>query len=167
MWGSLVPPIGRLTLIGKCLPGYDRILLGMLPPSFQQRVTFAGSIPSDRLPEALTQFDVGLALEHRSPPNKDVTISNKILQYLNAGLSVVATPTQGQSEVFNGEPELGLKIALEAADAGPQLSAFLGSRDRISRSQRAARHAAEIRYCWEREIPSLGERVRLALNKVP
>ena len=55
----------------------------------------------------IATYDVGLALEPNTPLNKDLTISNKILQYLNAGLAVFATPTQGQREVLSHEASAG------------------------------------------------------------
>lgn len=44
-------------------------------------------------------FEFGLALENYFPKNKDLTISNKILTYLQLNLHVIATNTIGQLEL--------------------------------------------------------------------
>ncbi|MEO0002267.1 MAG: hypothetical protein RL766_2313, partial [Bacteroidota bacterium] len=45
------------------------------------------------------QFEYGLALEHSFPPSRDLTISNKILLYLQLNLHVIATSTKGHMEL--------------------------------------------------------------------
>jgi hypothetical protein len=49
--------------------------------------------------EFVEKFEFGLALENTDPPNKNLTISNKILVYLQLGLRVIATPTMGHLEL--------------------------------------------------------------------
>lgn len=47
----------------------------------------------------ISRFEVGLALELDIPANKNITISNKILLYLQMNLKVVASKTLGQLEL--------------------------------------------------------------------
>jgi glycosyltransferase involved in cell wall biosynthesis len=58
----------------------------------------------DLLPD-LISYDMGLALEPCSPPNKNLTISNKFFHYLSAGLPIIASNTQGHLEVGTQHPE--------------------------------------------------------------
>jgi len=121
-------------------------------------------VPPARLPGVIADHDIGLALEQSSIASRDLTITNKILQYLNAGLAVVATPTAGQREVLQRAPDAGLALAPDRAPASfAPLQAWLDNPSLLHRAQTAARAAAEQVYCWEREGPRLLECVRQAL----
>jgi glycosyltransferase involved in cell wall biosynthesis len=90
------------------------------------------------------------------PANKDYTISNKILQYLNAGLAVVASNTTGQREVLQRAPGAGILVALhETAELARALDGLLAAPLRIVAMGAAARRAAEAIYCWEKTEPVL------------
>jgi hypothetical protein len=56
----------------------------------------------------VNQFEYGLALEDSFPSNKDLTISNKILLYLQLNLHVIATSTKGHLEL---KPDFGGSIS--------------------------------------------------------
>jgi hypothetical protein len=56
----------------------------------------------------VNQFEYGLALEESFPSNKDLTISNKILLYLQLNLHVIATSTKGHLEL---KPDFGGSIS--------------------------------------------------------
>ncbi|NCU05642.1 MAG: glycosyltransferase family 4 protein [Chitinophagaceae bacterium] len=52
---------------------------------------------------------MGLAIEKKQPDSRNTTVTNKILQYVQAGNFVLATNTAGQQEIaaeFNGEVQL-------------------------------------------------------------
>ncbi|MDE3084895.1 MAG: glycosyltransferase, partial [Verrucomicrobiota bacterium] len=156
----------RVVLIGDERPDYKEKLLRLLPSERRGLVNFLPFISPEKLPDKLTEFDIGLALEPNWPRNKDLTISNKIFQYLNAGLAIAATDTTGQSEVLRAAPESGLLIA--AHDAGllaTQLDQLLSDANRLRAMQGAARRAAEQIFCWEREAPRLLEAVEHALAR--
>jgi hypothetical protein len=55
-----------------------------------------------------------LAIEENVNANKDLTVSNKILQYIQAGIKVFATDTAGQVEVQAYFPD---RICLMKANA--------------------------------------------------
>ena len=61
-------------------------------------------MPHDKLLSFISQFQIGLAIEENINDNKTLTISNKILQYLQAGLFVLASDTKGQTEVADFFP---------------------------------------------------------------
>jgi hypothetical protein len=125
-------------------------------------------VPPDELPELIARHDIGLALEQTSIINRDLTITNKILQYLNAGLAVLATPTVGQREVHSRAA--GAVYFVDPASAemtAATLDALLGDRERLAAAQRNARLAAEQHYCWEREEPGLLACVDRALAGPP
>ena len=163
-WAKTKPLVGRLTLFGRPIPGYEDDLLAGLDDAFRSRISVAGPVPPDSLPGRLQEFDLGLALEPRHPRNKDLTISNKILQYLNAGLAVISTPTKGQLEVLGNAPGAGHGLDFQAGEASAELGRILGDAAGLRAAQAAARKAAEGCYCWEKEAPKLQSLVSRSLE---
>lgn len=155
----------RLVLLGDVDEAYRNRLVALATPARAADLEFLPIVPAAELPGVIARHDVGLALEDASIPNRDLTVTNKILQYLNAGLAVVASPTAGQREVLAHAPEAGI-----VADFGDPrrmavvLDDFVADRGRLESRRRAARELAEARYCWEREAPKLVALVRSALT---
>ena len=148
LWGQLPADCGRLTLIGSLIPGFDHTLQTSIPPSAWERLIFSPPVPPDKLPQTLTQYDVGLALEPLSPANKNLTISNKLFQYFNAGLAVIATPTSGQKEAMQRMPTPGILVDIEADDIPQKLAGFLGDHRALRDAQSVARQLAMSEYQW-------------------
>lgn len=163
-WARTKQP-SKVYLLGDERPGYRQKLLRRLPPARRGDLHFIPLVTPEQLPDKLAEFDIGLALEPRWPLNRNITITNKILQYLNAGLAVIATDTAGQQEVMAAAPDCGLLItAHETAEYAQKLDALLGDHDRLRAAQLAARAAAEREFCWERETPRLLAAVAAALR---
>ncbi len=166
-WSRTTHP-SRVVLLGEARSGYRQRLLDTLPESFRARVTFLPLVPPDQLPALIARHDIGLALEKDFIVNRDLTITNKILQYLNAGLAIVASNTRGQREVLAHAPEAGLLVSLHETTAlTTQLDALLADPDLLARRRLAARQLAEQRYCWEKEAPRLLALVETALHPSP
>ena len=158
----------RVYLLGDERPGYRAQLLSRLPPSRRSDVHFIPLVTPEQLPLTLAEFDLGLALEPQWPRNRDVTISNKIFQYMNAGLALVATDTAGQSEVMRAAPDSGLLITPhETTEFAHRLDTLLGDPARLRAMQAASRAAAEHRFCWEHEAPVVVGAVNRALAQPP
>lgn len=139
-------------LLGDERPGYPQHLLERLPAEYRSRVHFLPVVTPEKLPDRLAEFDIGLALEQRWPRNRDVTIPNKIFQYMNAGLALVTTDTAGQTEVMRSAPESGLLVpAHETALNAAALDRLLGDPARLRSCQLAARAAAVAEFCWEKD----------------
>lgn len=164
-WARTAMP-SEVHLLGDERAGYREILLRRLPAEKRTRVHFIPLVTPEELPRTLAEFDIGLALEPAWPRNRDITISNKILQYLNAGLAVVSTDTAGQAEVMRTVPNAGLLIeAHETARLAESLDALLTDRARLRAMQEAARRAAVEPFCWEGEEPRLLAAVAQALSR--
>lgn len=93
-----------LHIIGKCVEGYENLIKKSLA-STKHKVIFHDFVKHSALMESIQNFDIGLAIENNFPDNKNKTVSNKILQYIQAGLLVLATDTDGQAEVATYFPE--------------------------------------------------------------
>jgi glycosyltransferase involved in cell wall biosynthesis len=162
-WNQTRVP-SRLVLLGDVRPAYRQHLLATTAPDRRDRIVFLPLVTPDELPDQLAAFDIGLALESHWPPNRDITITNKILQYMNAGLALVATDTAGQTEVMRAAPASGLLVAAhETTQLVAQLDALLADRARLRDCQRAARTAAMEKYCWEIDAPQLLSAVERSL----
>ena len=162
-WSRTTQP-SRVCLLGQVHPDYRRTLERRVPEERRARLQFLPPVPPGDLPAVVARHDIGLALEPSTPPNKDLTISNKILHYLNAGLPVLATGTRGQREVLARGPGAGLIVDLASPEAlAVQLDALLANPARRRAMSAAARRAAEETFCWEREASVLLSAVRTAL----
>ncbi len=162
-WGQTGQTSG-LSLLGDVSPEYRQELLDQLPPSHRDRLSFLPLCSPAELPVVIARHQIGLALEPTTPANKDLTISNKILQYLNAGLVILATGTAGQREVLARAPAAGLEINLgDTSVLARQLDTLVADRPRLVEMGAAARRAAELIYSWEKEAPRLLAAVKKAL----
>lgn len=155
----------QLVLLGDLRDGFGDTLQQSVPPERRQDLTILPPVPPGDLPTKLAEFDLGLALEQRVPRNRDLTITNKLFQYLNAGLAVIATDTAGQREVLHAHAGAGLLVESVDAPAFPAaLDALLADRARWRAMQLASRAAAESELCWEREAPRLLAAVHATLG---
>ena len=162
-WAQTRQP-SRVHLLGDVRPSYREHLLSRLPAARRPDIRFIPLVPPDDLPAKLAEFDLWLALEPPWPRNRDVTISNKIFQYMNAGLAVIATDTAGQSEVLHAAPDCGLLIqAHETTQLAARLDELLGDRARLRACQLAARTAAVTQFNWAHAAPRLLAAVDRAL----
>jgi glycosyltransferase involved in cell wall biosynthesis len=164
-WALTAAP-SRLTLVGRCDAPYRESLCALVRPEHRARLEFVDFVAAPDLPALLARHDIGLALEPHEPLNKEFTTSNKIYQYLNAGLAVIATPTAGQREVFTQAHAIGLVRDLDdPAATAVAFDAFVGDPARLLAARQAARTAAETRFSWEQTAPTLLEAVALALAR--
>ncbi len=155
----------RVVLLGEVHGDYAQRLLARLPTERRAHVSFLPLVSPAELPSVIARHDIGLALEQSFIVNRDLTITNKIIQYLNAGLAVVASDTAGQREVLAHSPDAGIIVEThETARFAAALDALLADPAALQHRQRTARKLAEQTYCWEREGPRLTELVARALS---
>ena len=97
----------EIHFIGFCSGSYKKYILECLNDTPHKVIIHALMKHSDML-RFVKQFEYGLALEHSFPPSRDLTISNKILLYLQLNLHVIATSTKGHLEL---KPDFGDSIS--------------------------------------------------------
>lgn len=153
-------------LRGEVDPHYRKALVTSVPERVRANLHFQPIVPPDEIPVVLRQHDIGLALEPREPANKDLTISNKVFHYLDAGLALVATPTRGQRAVFNADPAIGLIDDLSSPESlAGRLDLLAGRQDTLNAARAAARRLAEREFSWEKTAPLLLEIVQRSLAR--
>ena len=93
-------------------------LIGALDPSMNvwidgfKNIIIHSPMTQSELHQFLLSCDVGLALEDKfSNYNRDLCITNKIIAYYQAGLSIIATDTLGQQSFFKRYQPNGSIIA--------------------------------------------------------
>lgn len=155
----------EIHLRGNQVKDFDSWLSARLPDGWRQRIVMHDLVSNDELLSRISEHDIGFAGEMKYCQSRDLTITNKILQYLLAGLAVVASDTSGQREVAQrAQDAVFLYSSGDAAALAAQLDALLASRDRLRHARAAALQAAEQTFCWERQEKVLVESVRSAVQ---
>ena len=155
----------EIHLRGNPVAGFDDWMSSRIPERWRDRVFVHGLVPNHELLLRIAEHDIGFAGEMKYSRSRDLTVSNKMLQYLLAGLAVVASDTSGQREVASRARDA--VVLYPSGDAGAlaaQLNALLESRDTLQRAKAAALRAAEDTFCWERQEDRLLEAIASALE---
>jgi glycosyltransferase involved in cell wall biosynthesis len=141
----------RIHLRGNPASGFDSWLTSLVPPRWQDRITFHGLVPEHELLSRISEHDIGFAGEMKYCASRQLTVTNKILHYLLGGLAVVASDTAGQREVAVQAPgAVFLYQGGDPASLAMQLNQLLASSERLRRAQAEALEAARQTFCWER-----------------
>ena len=149
-------PCFQLTLVGDTQEGYEQKLRGLLPDHWRGRVRFQRQVKSEEVLGLVGKFHIGLALERREPESRNLTVTNKILQYLLGGLAVVATRTRGQEEVAQAaKGSVRLVEQGNEKELAEALTGWARNAEGLRQARQAARKAAEEKFCWEVEARKL------------
>jgi len=136
------------------------------PEAIKPRLHVHPLVGPQELPSRIAEHDIGLACEQNTPLPRDVTISNKLFQYLQGGLAVVASDTSGQREAAcYAAGALLLYPAGDVAQLQALLQNLVKDRRHLRGMRRAAWQAGE-KLCWENESPRLVETVQAAMEKL-
>lgn len=154
-------------LRGICSPANQTWLAHQMPLGWATHVHIHPTVPNGELPARIAENDIGLALEQTDPPSRNLTVTNKLFQYLQAGLAVIATDTAGQREVFQQAPAIGHLVAAGDAQAlAAAIDDLICNPARLQAAKAAARQAAQSRFSWELEEKTLLAATERALTAV-
>jgi glycosyltransferase involved in cell wall biosynthesis len=151
----------QLMEAAPAIPGALIVLLGSgrFKPAFERRVAergmggklfFHDAVPVDELPQWTMCAYLGLQILQNTCFNHYSSLSNKLLEYLMAGVPVVASDLPEMRRVIE---ETGAGVLVDASDpaaiaeAVNRLLADEALREEMAQRARQARG----RYCWERE----------------
>ena len=143
-------------LRGQIAAGSGDALLESIPAEWRERVHYHPTVDNEELPGRIAGHDIGLALETDAIPSRDLTVTNKLFQYLLGGLAVVANATQGQREIAaraGGAIQLVPPGNTEAVAA--VINALLSDRALLASSKRDALESAQCEFCWEKQSGSV------------
>jgi glycosyltransferase involved in cell wall biosynthesis len=162
---SLCRVPSSVSLLGDISSSYRDKLICLVPGERRSSLRFLPLTSPENLPTLIAEHDIGLALEPALPESRYLTATNKIFQYLNAGLAVLATPTAGQREVLARAPEAGLLVDLGIPCAlASTLDAVAGDPVRLAAMGSASRQGAVEQFSWEHFEPLLVDTVNAALK---
>jgi glycosyltransferase involved in cell wall biosynthesis len=155
----------EIHLRGMPVSGFENWLVHCVPEAWRGRIKIHGLVSNVELLSRIAEHDIGFAGETPLIRSRDLTVTNKILHYLLAGLAVVASETAGQREVAVQAPGgVFLYPSGNARALAARLDALLGSADTLKQAKAAALAAAERTFCWERQESALLESIKQALG---
>ena len=150
---------------GNCRAGYEDHLRGIAPSETRDRVFFHPPVQHDDLLARIAEHDIGFAGETSYCDSRDLTITNKILHFLLAGLAVVSSDTSGQTEVAAKCPE---SVVLYQQDSPQSLAKAIHEliRGDIDLPQRKSNawNDATTHFAWEDSADVLLESVKAAVK---
>jgi len=162
---SLISIPMEVHLRGNCTASARRWLDQLVPGSWQEKVFIHPTVPNSELLSRIAEHDIGLALEIPELESRNLTVTNKLFQYLQAGLAVIATDTAGQREVFARRPEIGSLIPADDPRAmALAIEELLKDKRKLSGARAAALKAAEEEFCWEKQQHKLLTAAEAALQ---
>ena len=153
----------EIHLTGRLRRGMDEELLSKKHSA--SRITFHDQVPHEQLLSLIQTYDIGFAGEIADNRNKDLTISNKILHYMLAGVPCVASDTVGQMEICNEVPHAARVYSQRnPVSLAMAIDSLLDSPETLQNAKRAAWDAGSTKFCWEANEPRLLNAVRDAIG---
>ena len=151
----------ELHLLGNIDISYREHLKLLMPK--QHHLYFHGIVNEQKLAEKIASFDVGLALELTVPVSRNYTITNKFFQYIQSGLPVIVSETEGQNEVFD-RFKPGFKLSQNPTNKETsELENWLSNPIELQSARKRAIEAAHF-YNWEKESKKFIHLVKRALD---
>ena len=142
----------EIHLRGQPMHDFDEWLKARTPDAWRDRIYWHGLVTNNELLSRVAEHYIGLAGEMPYCRSRNLTVSNKILQYLLAGLAVIASNTVGQQEVAEQAPNaVSLYSGGNCASLATQLDLLLGSPERLMKTKDSALQSAMQTFCWERQ----------------
>jgi glycosyltransferase involved in cell wall biosynthesis len=142
-----------------------RWLEPQIPDNWRDRVFIHPTVPNDELPARIAEHDIGLALEHADPPSRNLTVTNKLFQCLQAGLAVIATDTAGQREVFEQCPQIGRLIPCQDSIAlATAITDLIQNPLALQTAKQAARQAISNHFSWDTQHDRIIQAAEQALR---
>jgi glycosyltransferase involved in cell wall biosynthesis len=140
-------------------------LESLIPVAWQELIFIHPTVPNSELLSRIAEHDIGLALEIPYCLSRQYTATNKIFQYLQAGLAVVATDTAGQQEIFNYEPTIGKLVPSNNPLALAQaIEELLNNPEQLLQAKYSALKVAKNQFCWEQQSSKLLALVEKAIK---
>ncbi|HVU98941.1 MAG TPA: glycosyltransferase [Puia sp.] len=152
----------EIHFVGECVTGYDKQLQAAFPEDKGHQLIIHPAVKHTQLPDLIAKHRIGLAIEQSQPESRNKTITNKLLQYLQAGIQVLATITDGQKEVAAQFPGA---VQLVPQDDPAAWAAGLESLLTRKVDRESTRRTFDMEFSWEAQEKKLLGLVEKALNQ--
>lgn len=162
----LIEHEAEIHLRGRETRGFRDWLMQRVPSRWRDRIFMHDLVSNYDLLSRIAEHDIGLATEQPYCGNKLLTVSNKILHYLLAGLAVIASDTAGQREVAQkAEGAISLYKAGDSRDLAAKLNTLLSCFFNLNGAKQTALKAARETFSWEKQEVALRQTVEAALPR--
>jgi glycosyltransferase involved in cell wall biosynthesis len=140
----------QLHLRGNLFGNFKDQLLELFPAQLGHKIYFHKLVPHKELLSRIAEHDIGLATEEYTPDSRNLTITNKILQYLLGGIAVLATDTKGQQEVAETADEsVFLFRNKDKTSLVNMLNHLIDNKEVLQNARQKALNISSDYYCWE------------------
>ena len=157
----------EIHLLGILVDDFDQILYKHISDTDRHSLHFHHFIPHNELLKFLSSFDLGLALDLKINDNRNLTVTNKIMQYIQAGLPILCSDTSGHLEVASYFPNTIHAVNIEDEFEVAQKIDFL-SENRNFYSNEDMLRFNEI-FSWEAQEIKLNNLINVNMSdeKIP
>jgi len=139
-------------LLGEISADYKKELRNLMRG--QHNIQFHPLVKPGELAAKIAEFDIGLALEQKELPSRDVTVTNKFFQYALSGLPIIISPSAGQVKISGDQPPGFLLDDSLSTDQAARLESWLRSEVDLQKARARAITFAR-QYCWQKESDKL------------
>ena len=152
----------ELHLLGIPIEGYSAQIHSLFPFNFGHHLYLHSFIEHKSILPFLGHFNLGLAIEESINDNKNLTISNKILQYIQAQLPALCSNTIGHLEVASYFPNTIHAVNIEDEFEVAQKIDFLSENRKFYSNEDMLRFN-EI-FSWEAQEIKLNNLINVNLS---
>lgn len=133
----------------------------------EKNIYFHPLVSNQELVLRTAEHDVGLALELKEPMNRNMCLTNKIFQYLNTGITVLASDTAAQKFIMGNNPNIGFLVNIQDIENVAQKISILADSKKnktqeLENMKKAAKNASKTKYNWNVE----GQKFLSILEKI-
>ena len=155
----------ELHLRGSLTRTNRRWLEQNFPASSRSRLFTHEHVRNRDLLSRISEHNIGYSGETSECRSRDVTVTNKILHYLLAGLPVVASDTAGHREVQRATPD-AVRIFPQCSPShlAHAIDNWISTPTELSKSREAALMAASQLFSWEQMKSKLLASIANAFN---
>jgi glycosyltransferase involved in cell wall biosynthesis len=155
----------RLCIRGSDFLGYSAHLKKLASEAgIADGISFLPAAPPDQMARLAAQHDVGLASELGTPPNRAISLTNKVFTYLLGGIPVLLSNTPAQRDLANELGDAAEIVDLGAPDTvAARLGLWATNPQKLSSAKATAWKLGQTRFNWDKEKTKFIQTVTAAL----
>src|SRR5262249_21872492 len=128
-------------------------------------IRFLPSASSDEMARLAAQHDIGLASELGTPPNRAISLTNKIFVYLLAGIPVLMSDTPSQPELAGDMGATHRMVNLmDPRSIVAVLCSLAHDPEALAVAKRTASRLGHIRFNWNIEKERFLQAIQAAMG---